>query len=69
MLYKKVFLEISQNSQENFITKDFNKKETLAQVFSCEFCEISKNTFFHKTPLVAAPGFYMVPNTALRDVN
>ena len=24
----------------------FNKKETLAQVFSCDFCEISKNTFF-----------------------
>ena len=22
------------------------KKETLAQVFSCEFCEIPKNTFF-----------------------
>ena len=22
------------------------KKKTLAQVFSCEFCEISKNTFF-----------------------
>ena len=22
------------------------KKETLAQVFSCEFCEISKNAFF-----------------------
>ena len=22
------------------------EKETLAQVFSCEFCEISKNTFF-----------------------
>ena len=32
----------------------FIKKETLAQVFSCEFCEISKNTFFYKTPLVAA---------------
>ena len=32
----------------------FNKKETLAQVFSCEFCDIFKNTFFHKTPLVAA---------------
>ena len=30
------------------------KKETLAQVFSCEFCEISKNTFFDKTPLVSA---------------
>ena len=25
---------------------NFIKKGTLAQVFSCEFCEISKNTFF-----------------------
>ena len=25
---------------------NFVKKETLAQVFSCEFCEISKNNFF-----------------------
>ena len=24
------------------------KKETLTQVFSCEFCEVFKNTFFHK---------------------
>ena len=32
----------------------FIKKDTLAQVFSCEFCEISKNTFFHRAPLVAA---------------
>ena len=24
----------------------FIKKETLVQAFSCEFCEISKNTFF-----------------------
>ena len=30
------------------------KKEALAQLFSCEFCKISKNTFFHRTPLVAA---------------
>ena len=29
------------------------KKENLAQVFSCEFCEISKNTFSYRTPLVA----------------
>ena len=33
---------------------NFIKKETLAQVFPCEFCEISKNIFFYKTPLVAA---------------
>ena len=32
-----------------------NKKEALAQVFSYEFCEISKNTFFHRIPLVVAP--------------
>ena len=32
-------------------------KETLAQVFSSEFCEISKNSFFHRTPLVAAFDF------------
>ena len=32
---------------------NFIKKETLAQVFPCEFCEISKNTFFYRTPLVA----------------
>ena len=30
------------------------KKETLAQMFSCEFCEISKNTFSYRTALVAA---------------
>ena len=27
-------------------------KETLAQVFFCEFGEISKNTFLHRTSLV-----------------
>ena len=27
---------------------------SLAQVFSCEFCEISKKTFFYRIPLVAA---------------
>ena len=30
------------------------KKETLAQVPSCKFCEISKNTFIYRTPPVAA---------------
>ena len=32
------------------------RKKTLAQVFSCEFCEICKNTFYYRTPLVAASG-------------
>ena len=49
---KKVFLEILQNSQENNCVRvslpeacTFIKKQTLVQVFSCEFCEIS-NIFF-----------------------
>ena len=28
------------------VVQSFIKKETLAQVFSCEFYEISRNTFF-----------------------
>ena len=54
-----MFLEISQNSLENtcarvFFNKvvgasNFFKKETLAQVFSCEFCEISTYIFSYIT--------------------
>ena len=35
---------------------NFIKKEALTQVFSCEFCKIYKNTFYYRTPLVAASG-------------
>ena len=41
---KTVFLIISQNSQENTCARDYFLKESLPQVFSCEFCEIPKNT-------------------------
>ena len=52
---KRMFLKISQNSEAcNFI-----KNKTLAQVFSGEFCEISKNTFSYGTP----PGAASVSNT------
>ena len=34
------------------------KKETLAQMFFCEFCAIFKNIFFHRTPPVAGSGIY-----------
>ena len=37
-----------------YIPFNFIKKETLAQEFSCEFCNILKSTFFHGTTLVAA---------------
>ena len=47
---KKVFLKIWQNSQENTCVCNFIKKETLAHVLSCEFCEMFKNTFFTEHP-------------------
>ena len=59
---KKVFLNISQNSKENtcarvsFLIK--SQAKTLAQVFACEFCEISRNTFSYRTPPVAAFDYY-----------
>ena len=54
---EKSVLKISPNSQENTYARvslliklqatvcNFIKKDTLAQVFACECCEISKNTF------------------------
>ena len=38
---------------ENLV--NFIKKETLAQMFSREFCEITKNFCFHRASLMAAP--------------
>ena len=35
----------------------FIKKGTLAQLFSCEFCEFSKNTFLTELLWAAASGF------------
>ena len=43
------------------------KKETLTNVFSCEFYEIFKTTYFYRTSLVAAAGLSdstNVPTTA-----
>ena len=52
---RKVFLKISQNSKTPVpYACNFIKKETLAEVFSCEFGEISRNTFSYRTPPVAA---------------
>ena len=40
--------------QSRFFNKacNFIKKETKEQVFSFKLCDISKNTFFHRTPLL-----------------
>ena len=39
---------------------NFIKKETLAQMFPCEICEVSNSTFFNRTPPVGA---FVVRNT------
>ena len=43
----------------NFEACNFIKKETLAQAFFCEFCEIFKSTFLYRTPLVTASGYQL----------
>ena len=52
VLYTKVFLKISQYSQENTCVSVSHliTKETLAQVLFREFCEIFKNTFCRTLP-------------------
>ena len=44
---------------------NFLKKKTLAQVFFAKFCEIIKNTFLYRTPLVAASEYYLTPSENL----
>ena len=64
MFLKIDVLKNFQNSQENIFTGIFLKKlycslttcnfllkEILAEVFSCEFREFFKNTFFYRTPM------------------
>ena len=79
ILQQKVFWEISQNSQKNTCARvsfeiklqtsacNFIEKETPAQVFSCEFCEISKNTCF--TENLWATTFVNREKMLIKDLN
>ena len=62
-----MFFETSQNSYEStcarvsFLIKlqaNFIEKETLEQVFSYEFCEIAKDTFFTEHIRTTAPKIF-----------
>ena len=65
-----VLLKISKNSQENTCARvssrldTFIKKETLAKVFSCDFCEIFKNIFSIENlwPTASEFGFWVWEN-------
>ena len=50
------FLCSAIKNTKSLKTCNFIKKETLAHVFSCEFCKISKNNFLYGTPQLAASG-------------
>ena len=55
---KKVVLENFAKFTGKYLCRpqacNFINQETLAQVFSCEFCKIFKNTFFTEYPQTTA---------------
>ena len=51
---KGVLRNFAKLTEKHLRQRLFFKKESLAQVFFWEFCEISKNIFSYRTPLVAA---------------
>ena len=64
---KAVFLKVLQNSWENICVGvshtgacNFIKKETTAQVFSCEFCKTFRNTFFQGTPPITTSETFLM---------
>ena len=54
--------------QRLFFKRDFFEKETLAQVCSCEFCEISKNTFFTEHLWATASVAASEPSTIFAEI-
>ena len=63
MFFKQVFLKISQISQEDTcvgvsfqqsLLQILLKRHSDTGAFPCEICEIFKNTFFYRTPPLAA---------------
>ena len=59
ILQEKVFSDILQNSQESTSARaSLLKKETVAQVLSCEFSGISKKGFFTEYLLTTASYAY-----------
>ena len=57
LFYKKAILRnFAKFPGKHLCQSLFFKKETLAQVFSSKFCEISKTFFSYRTPPVSASG-------------
>ena len=57
VFYKKgVLRNFAKFTRKHLCYSLFFTKEALAQVFSCEFCKISRNTFSYRTSPVAVSG-------------
>ena len=56
LLFKSILWNFAKFTEKDSVpeTLIMLKEGSLAQVLSCEFCKISKNTFFYKTRLVAS---------------
>ena len=52
-LHGQVFIVLYLLNKDLDLSLQLNSKKTLVQVFSCKFCEISKNTFSNRTPPVS----------------
>ena len=65
-IWKDVLKNFAKFTGKHLCQSLFVKKETLAQMFSSEFYEISKNIFFYRTPLVVESTIaYTNPNLQL----
>ena len=50
-----LFINFAGLQRYNFI-----REKTPTQVFSCEYCEIIKDSFFDRTPLMTAPVLWTI---------
>ena len=64
----RIFLYSVQEKLQSGACNFIKNKRPWHRVFSCEFCEISKNTFFHRTPLVAASASGFIQDLTLIQV-
>ena len=66
---KGVLRNFSKFTGKHLFKSLFYKKETLAEVFSCKFCEITKNTFFTEHLWVTAsqnfPRLIFIPHNKM----
>ena len=67
MCYKRVVLnDFTKFTIKHLCWGLFSNKETPTQVFSCEFCEFSKNTFF--TEQLRETAFVVLKFFILKDL-